>query len=89
LKSKTTRQFREDLASLPEAVRQQARSAYRTFRDNPHHPGLQFKRVHPTLPIYSARVSSDYRAVGVRNGGEIVWFFIGSHTEYEHLLKRL
>lgn len=89
MKSKTTRQFRESLDSLPEAIREQARSAYCTFRENPQHPGLQFKRVHPTLPIYSARISSDYRAVGIRSAGEIVWFFIGSHTEYEHLLKRL
>jgi hypothetical protein len=35
------------------------------------------------------RVSRDYRAVGVLRGDEIVWFFVGSHSEYEELLKRL
>lgn len=30
-----------------------------------------------------------YRAVGVmRDGQTIVWFFIGSHAEYDQLLRR-
>jgi hypothetical protein len=87
--SKTTRSFRDSLRDLPEAVRRQARSAYLIFRDNPRHPSLEFKPVHPRLPIYSARVSRGHRAVGVLSGDAIVWFFIGSHAEYEHLLKQL
>jgi len=87
--SKTTRSFRDSLRNLPEAVRRQARSAYLLFRDNPRHPSLQFKLVHPTLSIYSARVSRGHRAVGVLSGDVIVWFFIGSHAEYEQLLRRL
>jgi len=45
--------------------------------------------VHPTLPVYSARVNREYRAVGVRDGDEMVWFWIGGHTEYDQLLIRL
>ena len=56
MNSRTTRQFRELLAALPRHVRQQAREAYRLFRDNPRHPGLHFKRVHEDPPIFSARV---------------------------------
>ena len=52
----------------------------------PLHPGLRFKQVHPTLPIYSVRVSLDYRALGVREGDSVIWFWIGSHSEYERLL---
>ena len=89
MKSRTTRQFRQLLAELPQPVRREARAAYRQFRDNPRHPGLQFKRVHQTLPVYSARVSSDYRAVGVLTGDTIVWFFIGSHADYDRLLRTL
>jgi hypothetical protein len=89
LTSKTTRSFRQNLGGLPEEVRKQARSAYLLFRDNPRHPSLQFKLVHATLPIYSARVSRDYRAVGVLTGGLIVWFFIGSHADYDRLVRQL
>jgi hypothetical protein len=70
-------------------VRRQARSAYRLFRDNPRHPSLQFKRVHPSLPIYSARISGDYRAVGSFSGDTVVWFFVGSHADYDRLLRAL
>jgi hypothetical protein len=52
MKSRRTRAFREGLASLPQQVRDQATSAFRKFQDDPYHPGLHFKKVHPTLPIY-------------------------------------
>jgi hypothetical protein len=87
--SHITKQFREAFAQLPESVRQQARAAYRLFRDNPHHPSLHFKQVHATRPIYSARVGEHYRALGVRDNNEMVWFWIGSHAEYDRLLKQL
>ena len=77
------------LANLPSDVRRQARASYWHFRNNPNHPGLRFKRVHRAEPIYSVRISLDYRAVGVIDSGEIVWFWIGPHAEYERLLARL
>ncbi|MBC8867900.1 MAG: hypothetical protein H8E44_00695 [Planctomycetes bacterium] len=89
MNSRTTRQFRELLAALPRHVRQQAREAYRLFRDNSRHPGLHFKRVHDDPPIFSARVGIGNRAVGVRDGDAIVWFWIGSHAEYDRLVAQL
>ena len=74
---------------LPKEVREQARKAYRLFRDNPQHPSLNFKRVHPSQPIYSARVSRGYRTLGVRSDDVIVWFWIGSHADYDKLLSTL
>ena len=87
--SRTTVRFREALARLPVHVRRQAREAYRLFSQNPNHPSLRFKPVHATRPIYAARVSRDYRAVGIVDGETIVWFWIGSHANYERLLTRL
>jgi len=87
--SRTTRRFRLALAQLPGQVRQQAREAYRLFSLDPNHPSLRFKKVHPTEPVYSARISIGYRAVGVFDGDEIIWFWIGSHADYEKLLERL
>lgn len=89
MNSRTTRQFRESLAALPRHARQQAREAYRLFRDNPRHPGLHFKRVHDDPPISSARVGIGFRAVGVRDGNTIVWFWIGSHADYDQLVAQL
>ena len=87
--SHATQSFRDPLASLPKSVRSRASAAYRRFRQNPHHSGLQFKKVHRQRPVYSARVTDDYRVLGTLDGDEIVWFWIGKHEEYERLLKQL
>ena len=87
--SKTTARFRTVLAALPPEIRQQACDAYKLFKQNPHHPSLRFRRVHPTEPIFSARVTLGYRAVGLREDDTIVWFWIGAHAEYERVLSRL
>ena len=89
MNSRRTRNFRDALAALPLNVRKQAATAYRHFRTDPYHPSLHFKKVHPTLPIYSARINYDYRVVGQMRGDGIVWFWIGKHEEYERLLKQL
>jgi hypothetical protein len=88
VRSRTTERFRKALADLPEPVQEQARGAYRQFLLDPWHPGLRFKQVHPTLPIYSARVGLHYRALGVREEDDLViWFWVGSHAEYDRLLQ--
>ncbi len=82
MKSRTTPRFRECLSKLPEHIQEQARNAYRRFALDPYHPGLRFKTVHPTQPIYSVRITRGYRAVGVLKDDEIIWFWIGAHDEY-------
>lgn len=89
MNSLTTRRFRELFASLPTRVQRQARESYRLFRNDPTHPGLHFKQVHAAPPLYSARVGIGYRAVGVRDGNTMVWYWIGSHADYDQLLARL
>ena len=85
--SHTTERFRRAFVRLPRQVQQQAREAYALFLADPFHPRLHFKQVHPTEPIFSARIKSGYRAVGVRDGDSIIWFWIGSHADYDKLLK--
>jgi len=89
MNSRTTRRFRELLAALPAHVRKQAHEAYRLFASNPQHPGLHFKQVSADPPTYSARVGIGYRAVGVLDGDTVVWYWIGSHAEYDHLLEQM
>jgi len=63
VKSRTTAQFRKAFAELSEQVQEQTREAYRRFKQDPGHSSLRFKKVHPKLPIYSARIGKSYRAV--------------------------
>jgi mRNA-degrading endonuclease RelE of RelBE toxin-antitoxin system len=87
VKSRTTAQFRKLFADLPGQVQEQTRAAYRQFQENPAHPSLRFKKVNPDLPIYSARISKSYRAVGQLYGDMVIWFWVGSHADYEKLLS--
>jgi hypothetical protein len=90
LKSRTTARFWKLFDALPDEIQRQARAAYTRFEIDPRHPGLRFKRIHGSDRLVSARVSRSYRVVGVQKSpDEVVWFWIGSHTDYEQLLSAL
>ena len=72
------------LDSLPETVRQQAESAYEIFKQDPWHPSLQYKQVGPNT--YSVRIGLHHRALGIRSETTIVWYWIGTHAEYDKLI---
>jgi len=89
MKSRATSDFWRLYNRLPPSIQKSAKQAYARFRQNPNHPSLHFKKVHPTQQIYSVRVSKGYRALGVREDDAIVWFWIGSHEDYDRLLRDL
>ena len=86
IQSRTTREFRNSFASLPNDVRRQAQRAYRLFRNDPRHPSLRFKKVDEESNVYSVRIGLGCRALGVMEGSIVVWFWIGTHTECDRLL---
>jgi hypothetical protein len=88
VRSRRHERFDRALASLPAEVRAQARASYALFARDPFHPSLQFKRVRARRDLWSARVSDDYRALGVREDDVIVWIWIGTHAEYDQVLRR-
>ena len=87
MKSRATPKFWKLYARLPRNVQRRARKAYQMWQVDPGHPSLHFKRVDDEEPIYSARVSEDYRVLGLLEGDTVIWFWIGNHDEYERLLK--
>ena len=87
MKSETTNAFWQYYWDLPKEVRLRAQKAFKLWKDNPSHPSLFFKRVNKQKPIYSIRISLGYRALGLLKGDTITWFWIGSHEQYERLLK--
>ena len=90
MKSRARKSFWRNHDGLPRSVQARAKLAYRQFMADPVHPSLQFKQGHPTLPVWSVRISASYRAVGVRTKPDtIIWFFIGTHAEYERLLASI
>ena len=94
MRSKASSRFWKAFERLPADVQDSAREVYALFREDPYYPSLRFKRVHAGRPIYSVRISRDYRALGVRvaeSGRDevMLWFWIGSHADYDRLLGRL
>jgi hypothetical protein len=88
MKSRTTDRFWKCYALLPADTKKRAKEAYKHFMKDPYHPGLHYKRVHSSRPIFSVRITKDYRAVGILPEHEMIWFWIGAHSEYEQLLKQ-
>jgi hypothetical protein len=68
---------------LPSEVREIADRCYTHLRQDPHHPSLHFKKVGD---FWSVRVGAHYRALAVERGSDLVWFWIGTHAEYDHLI---
>ncbi len=89
MKSRATPRFWAAYRELPRDIQKAAQNAYRLFRNDPNHPSLQFKKVHDEEPIYSVRVTGAYRVVGLLEKDQVTWFWIGSHAEYDRILKKL
>jgi hypothetical protein len=86
IESRTTRRFWRLFSDLPADVQEEARRMYRLFRDNPGHPSLHFKRLEGENMIYSARIGLSYRALGIMKGSRVLWYWIGSHAQYDRLV---
>jgi hypothetical protein len=90
MKSELTDEFIQCFAELPERVQKTAQKNYKLWKQNPSHPSLEFKKLNTKLPTYSVRAGIGWRAVGIMKDSQtIVWFWIGSHSNYDKLLKNL
>jgi hypothetical protein len=47
---------------------------------------LHFKKVGK---VWSIRIMLDYRALAVKDGNDLIWVWIGTHDEYERMIKVL
>ena len=80
----TTQRFWACYDKLPASVRALADKSYELLKIDPRHPSLHFKRVGR---FWSVRVDDNYRALGVDAGDGIVWFWIGTHSESERVMR--
>ena len=87
--SRITEEFRINFDALPLEVQTKAIYKYKIWKTNPGHPSLRFKQIHISKPVFSIRISIGYRALGLQEGDTIIWFWIGSHSDYNKLIKNL
>ena len=85
MKHRATPRFWRCYKALPKAVQELADRSYGLLKQNPGHPSLHFKKVGQ---FWSARVGLHYRAIAVEADADRVWFWIGSHADYDRLLNK-
>ena len=56
---------------------------FQLLKADPKHPSLYFKEIER---LWSVRVGAHYRALGLDKPEGVVWFWIGSHADYDKLL---
>ena len=71
--------------SLPDSVQAIARKQFELLKSDGGHPSLHFKR---SGRYRSVRISKQYRALGVDITEGVLWFWIGSHADYDRWLKQ-
>ncbi|UYO55545.1 hypothetical protein [Rhodopseudomonas palustris] len=70
--------------ALPQPVRALADKNFALLKADPDHPSLHFKRVGQ---FFSVRVGLRYRALALPVDEGMLWFWIGTHADYDSLLK--
>lgn len=83
MKHLATPRFWRHYRNLPDAVRNLADKNFQLLKSDPHHPSLHLKKIDE---LWSVRVGAHYRALGRQAGDAIVWFWIGSHADYDKLV---
>lgn len=69
---------------LPTGIRDLADKNFALLKENRLHPSLHFKRIGT---LWSARVGLKYRALGLAKNEDVVWFWIGTHAQYDRLIE--
>jgi len=76
-------QFWACYRSLPVTVQKAADKSFVLLKTDSRHASLHFKKLGN---YWSVRASLQYRALGVDVPGGVLWFWIGTHAEYERLI---
>jgi hypothetical protein len=83
LKHQASPDFWSAYQALPKEVRELADRSFELLKTNPRHPSLHLKKVGN---YFSARVGLHYRVLGLDVADGILWFWIGSHAQYDQLV---
>jgi hypothetical protein len=80
--------FWQHYRQLPKNIQRVADKNYALLTSDPSHPSLQFKKVGKKKQLWSVRVGEHYRALGLDKDEGVVWFWIGTHAEYDGMLNQ-
>ena len=89
MQSVTTARFRKAFSKLPIHIQEAAKRNYRLWKNEPYHPSLQFKQIQVKNPVFSIRIGLAWRSLGVKESDTMIWFWIGSHEDYNNMINQL
>ena len=76
--------FWECYNKLPDQIKELADKNFELLKENPQHPSLHIKKAGK---YWSVRIGMKYRALAVEVEDGLLWFWTGTHSEYDKLLK--
>jgi mRNA-degrading endonuclease RelE of RelBE toxin-antitoxin system len=82
---KTTDEFWKCFNKLPKIVQERAKKQFELLKENSSHPSLHFKKLGK---FWSVRISDFYRALAIKDEDDYIWVWIGTHDDYEKMIKR-
>jgi len=85
LTSTTHPDFWKCYEKLPLEVKDLADRKFSMFRCRPFHPSLGFSK---KGVVWTVDIGLHYRAIAWREQDTLVWFWIGSHEDYNILMNR-
>jgi len=78
-----TPRFWKAYDGLPAEIQKLADKNFELLKGDPDHPSLNLKKVGR---FWSARVGRSYRALAAEHDDGLLWFWIGTHAECDHLI---
>lgn len=63
-----------------------AKEKFELLKSDPYHPSLHFKKIGGSNSLWSVRVGLNYRALARDKPEGVVWFWIGTHADYDRFL---
>ena len=69
--------------SLPADIQELADKNFQLLKTNLNHPSLHFKKAGKYC---SVRVGKKYRSLAVEVDEGLLWFWIGTHSEYDRII---
>ena len=77
---RTHGRFWKHFHALPAAIQKLAREKYALWQKDPFHSSLKFEERRKGICV--VRIGDQHRALGIREGNIVAWFWIGTHAEY-------
>ena len=86
MKHFTSARFWSHYRQLPPDIQKLADKNFALFKENPQHPSLGFRK---KGGVYTAEIGRSYRALAREREGGYYWFWIGTHADYDDIIKSL